>query len=282
MNDNFEACLAWIGREESDADTVTVSAVHRLAATLDRDEPKPKPGDILPTGWHVLLFANVVRRSQLGSDGHPQRGDFLPPIPLPRRMFAGKRTTFHTELRVGDDVRRRSVIKSVTPKQGRSGHMVFVTVVTEISSPRALAITDEQDIVYRGEADRNASVAAPQAAPESAVWNQVVTPDAVMLFRYSALTFNGHRIHYDFPYVTQTEGYPALLMNGGLATLLLYELARAHGKSIAHIASRNVRPLFVDRPISVQGAPSADGRRAKLWALDDGGALALSAEAEFR
>ena len=124
--------------------------------------------------------------------------------------------------------------------------------------------------------------ASPASARPQPAWRTAIEPTAALLFRYSALTFNGHRIHYDFPYVTQTEGYPALLMNGGLATLLLYELARAHGKAIAHIASRNVRPLFVDRPISVQGAPSADGRSAKLWALDDSGALALSAEAEFR
>jgi 3-methylfumaryl-CoA hydratase len=271
----------WIGREETDTDTVTVPSVHRLSATLDRDDPHPKPGDALPIGWHSILFPRVVRHSQIGPDGHPERGDFLPPVPLPRRMFAGKRITFHADLRVGDEVVKRSTIKSVTPKQGRTGQMVFVTVVAEISTPRGLAITEEQDIVYREEPEKGAAPPAPQPAPGTAKWKHTVTPDPVMLFRYSALTFNGHRIHYDLPYVTTVEGYPTLVMNGGLTTLLVFELARAHGKAIRHIVSRNVRPLFAGRPISVQGEPSADGKAGKLWALDDSGALALTADAEF-
>ena len=281
MSNNLEKLKQWIGREEVAVDYVTAPAVHRLAATLDLDEPMPRLGAPLPIGWHALLFPRVVRHAQIGGDGHPRRGDFLPPVPLPRRMFAGKRTTFHNDLCVGDEVHKRSVIKSITPKTGRSGRMVFVTVVAEISSPRGLAITEEQDIVYREETDKDAPPAAPQPAPARAEWNNVVTPDPVMLFRYSALTFNGHRIHYDLPYVTQTEGYPSLVMNGGLTTLLVFELARAHGKAIRYIASRNVRPMFVNRSISVQGAPDSDGKRGKLWALDDTGALSLSAEAEF-
>ncbi|MGH8616232.1 MAG: FAS1-like dehydratase domain-containing protein [Burkholderiales bacterium] len=271
----------WIGREESDTDFVTVPAVHRLSATLDRDDPHPKLGDVLPIGWHSMLFPRVVRQSQIGPDGHPARGDFLPPVPLPRRMFAGKRITFHADLRVGDEVTKRSTIKSVTPKQGRTGQMVFVTVVAEISSARGLAITEEQDIVYRDEPEKGAAPPAPQPAPGTAVWKNTVTPDPVMLFRYSALTFNGHRIHYDLPYVTQVEGYPTLVMNGGLTTLLVFELARANGAVIRHIASRNVRPLFVGRPIAIQGEPAAGGKAGRLWALDDTGALALTAEAEY-
>jgi 3-methylfumaryl-CoA hydratase len=199
-------------------------------------------------------------------------------------MFAGKRITFEGELRVGDEVTRESVIQSVTPKVGKSGQMVFVTVRPEICSPRGLAVVEEQDIVYREEPDPHAPrpPAAPMAAPGAAIWKKVVTPDPVMLFRYSALTFNGHRIHYDQPYVTGTEGYPALVMNGGLTTLLVFELARAKaGGPLRHMASRNVRPLFVDRPITLCGEPSADGRSAKLWAEDDTGAVALSATAEF-
>ena len=277
----FDDLQHWIGREETDMDFVTVPAVHRLAATLDRDDPLPKLGDALPIGWHSILFPRVVRQSLIGPDGHPQRGDFLPPVPLPRRMFAGKRIMFHTDLRVGDTVQKRAVIKSIAPKQGRSGRMVFVTVVAEISSERGLAITEEQDIVYREEPAADAAPAAPQPAPGHAVWEHRVMPDPVMLFRYSALTFNGHRIHYDLPYVTQTEGYPGLVMNGGLTTLLVFELARAHGACISHIASRNVRPLFVGHTVRLQGEPAADGRTAKLWALDDSGALALTADAQL-
>ena len=282
MTRNLEDLKKWIGEKETDVDYVTIPSVYRLAATLDRDDPMPKFGDELPIGWHQLLFPRIVRHSQIGADGHPARGDFLPPVPLPRRMFAGKRNTFHAPLKLGDEVRRESVIASVTPKQGRTGQMVFVTVKMEIHGPRGLAITEEQDIVYREEPDPNAPAPAPQQAPGKAVWMKKVTPDPVMLFRYSALTFNGHRIHYDHPYVTKVEKYPNLVMNGGLTTLLVFELARAYGPSpVRSLASRNVRPLFVNREITICGEPAADGKSAKLWAHDDTGALALSAEAEF-
>jgi 3-methylfumaryl-CoA hydratase len=282
LSQDLEKLKDWIGQRESDVDHVTVPSVHRLACTLDRDDPMPRVGDDLPTGWHSILFPRVVRQSQIGPDGHPKRGDFLPPVPLPRRMFAGKRIRFHAPLQVGDEVRRESTIRDVTLKQGRTGQMVFVTVQTDIHSPRGLAITEEQDIVYRGEPEPGAAAPAPQPAPGQAVWSNTVTPDPVMLFRYSALTFNGHRIHYDHPYVTQVEKYPNLVMNGGLTTLLVFELARAHSKTpLTYISSRNVRPLFVSRAITLGGEPSADGKTAKLWAQDDTGALALNATAEF-
>ncbi len=282
MTADLDSLKQWIGRSESAIDYVTVPAVDRLSATLDRDDAFPKIGDPLPVGWHSILFPRVVRHSQIGADGHPARGDFLPPVPLPRRMFAGKRTTFIAPLLIGDEVKRVSTIHNVTVKDGRSGRMVFVTVKTDISSPRGLAISEEQDIVYRGEPDKNAPPSPPQPAPGKAVWQHQVTPDPVMLFRYSALTFNGHRIHYDHPYVTGTEGYPNLVMNGGLTTLLVYELARTHGSTpIKYMSSRNVRALFVGRTITICGEPSADNKTAKLWAQDDSGALALSAEAEF-
>jgi 3-methylfumaryl-CoA hydratase len=284
MTQQLERLAEWIGNRESDVDYVTVPTVHRLSATLDRDDPRPKIGDPLPIGWHSILFPRVVRHSQIGPDGHPERGDFLPPVPLPRRMFAGKRITFAGELRVGDEVRRESVIQSVTPKVGKSGQMVFVTVRTEMSTDRGVAVVEEQDIVYREEPDPAAPrpAAAAMPAPGAAVWKKVVTPDPVLLFRYSALTFNGHRIHYDHPYVTGVEGYPTLVMNGGLTTLLVVELARANAASpLRYMASRNVKPLFVNRAITLCGEPAADGRSAKLWAEDDTGAVALSATAEF-
>jgi 3-methylfumaryl-CoA hydratase len=283
MTQLTERLREWIGRTESDVDYVTVPAVHRLAATLDRDDPVPRVGDPLPPGWHQVLFPRVVRHSQLGHDGHPKLGDFLPPVPLPRRMFAGKRATFHAELRVGDEVRRDSTIKDIVFKQGRTGQMAFVTVHTEMSTARGLAITEEHDYVYREPAPDGTPPQPPQPIPGKAVWSRTVTPDPVMLFRYSALTFNGHRIHYDLPYVTKAEGYPGLVMNGGLTTLLIFELARANAPApLRHIASRNVRALHVNRPIAFGGEPSADGRKAKLWAADSEGALALTAEAEFR
>ncbi len=282
MSAELENLKKWIGEQESGVDYVTIPFVHRLAATLDRDDAMPKMGDVLPVGWHASLFPRVARHAQIGPDGHPARGDFLPPVPLPRRMFAGKRSTFISDLRIGDELTRVSTIKDVTIKTGRTGQMVFVTVTADTTSPRGLAISEEQDIVYRQDPDKNAPPPPPQPAPGTAVWKNTVTPTEVMLFRYSALTFNGHRIHYDYPYVTQVEGYPGLVMNGGLTTLLVYELARAHAKSPVKIMiSRNVRPMFANRAISVCGEPSADGKSAKLWTQDDTGALTLSATAEF-
>ncbi len=283
MTQDLEKLKEWIGQKETDIDYVTIPSVNRLAATLDRDDAMPKFGEPLPPGWHSILFPRVVRHSQIGKDGHPERGDFLPPVPLPRRMFAGKRITMHQPLLIGDEVKRESTIMSVTPKTGRTGQMVFVTVKTDMISPRGVAITEEQDIVYREEPAPGAPPPEPQPAPGTAVWTKTVTPDPVMLFRYSALTFNGHRIHYDHPYVTAVEGYPERVMNGGLTTLLVFELARAHAQTpLKFVASRNVRPMFVNRAISVCGEPSADGKSAKLWTLDDTGALSLSATAEFQ
>ena len=197
-------------------------------------------------------------------------------------MFAGKRTTFHFPLRVGDTVTKDSEIAAVTIKEGRSGTMVFVTVRHDLSTKAGLAISEEQDIVYRGDPDPNAPPAPPQPVPGKAVWKKKIVIDPVLLFRYSALTFNGHRIHYDHPYVTKTEGYPNLVMNGGLTTLLLYELARDNNKApIAKMSSRNVRPLFCPDEFHVCGEPSADGKSAKIWAEDKTGALCVTATAEF-
>lgn len=282
MADLLAGLKKWVGEKETAVDFITVPAVHRLAAMLDRDDPMPRVGDAFPLGWHGILFPRVVRQSQIGPDGHPLRGDFLPPVPLPRRMFAGKRVTFHNDLRVGDEVRRESMIQDIELKSGRTGQMVFVTVRTDIHSPRGLAITEEQKIVYREAPDAAAPPPPPQAAPAQPRWEKVITPDPVMLFRYSALTYNGHRIHYDLPYVTQVEGYPGLIVNGGLTTLFAFELAREHGpRPIVSFSSRNVRPLIVGQSLHVCGAPSADNKSAKLWVANHEGAVALTADAQF-
>ncbi len=282
MAQNLEKLKDWIGERETDVDYVTIPSVHRLAATLDRDDAMPKNGDPLPPGWHTLLFPRVVRQSQVGHDGHPTRGDFLPPVPLPRRMNAGRRTWLIAALHVGDEVKKEASIKDVVIKQGRTGQMVFVTVKTDILSPRGLAITDEMDVVYREEPAPDAPKAPAKTPPANAVWTKVFNADPVVLFRYSALTFNGHRIHYDYPYVTQKEGYPGLVQNGGLTNLLLFELARAHAKTpVKYLSARNLRPMFADQPFTLCGAPSADGKSAQLWTVDATGAQATEAAVEF-
>ena len=282
MAQDLEKLKDWIGQRETDVDYVTIPAVHRLAATLDRDDPVPKFGDPLPPGWHTILFPRVVRHSQVGHDGHPTRGDFLPPVPLPRRMNAGRRTWIHEPLRIGDEVKKEALIKEVTLKEGRNGQMVFVTVKTDMLGPRGLAITEEMDVVYREEPKADAPKAVPKAPPGKGAWTKSFNPDPVVLFRYSALTFNGHRIHYDHPYVTQKEGYPGLVQNGGLTNLLLFELARAHAATpVKYLSARNMRPMFADQPFTLCGEPAADGKSAKLWTVDITGAQATDASVEF-
>lgn len=274
---------AWVGRSESAEDTIDRLRLAGFAATLDRPLDELAPGGALPPLWHWMFFQTWVPQSGLGPDGHPKRGGFLPPVHhLPRRMWAGGRVSFRGPLFAGEPMTRKSTIVAIREKTGSTGALVFVTVRHVVSGPRGVAIEEEQDIVYRGLEGAAVKQAGTPPPPPEGAFTETVTPDPVMLFRYSALTFNGHRIHYDHPYVTGVEGYPNLVMNGGLTTLLVYELARTHGSTpVKFMSSRNVRALFVNRTITVCGEPSADNRTAKLWAQDDSGALALTAEAEF-
>jgi len=270
----------WIGREETRHDQITSWPLEALAATLDRSDPPPRAGDAVPPLWHWLYFLPTERQSELGPDGHPQRGGFLPPIDLPRRMWAGSRFEFHDPLRVGDQITRVSRIVSVHEKQGRSGALVFVVVRHEVSSPRGLALTEEHDIVYRDLARPGDPVPTPQPAPTEAAWDRIIHPDDVLLFRYSALTFNGHRIHYDRRYCTDTEGYPGLVVHGPLIATLLLDLLRRNlpDAMVTKFQFRAVSPLFDDAPFTVCGA--ADGDTVSLWARS-GQTLAMTASASL-
>lgn len=273
---------SWIGRSEVADDTVTTVPVKALSATLDRDDPSPRAGDPLPPLWHWLYFLPLHRQSELGPDGHAKRGGFLPPVPLPRRMWAGGRFVFHQSLRVGEAIQRTSTVADVTHKQGRTGPLVFVLVRHEIAGENGLALVEEQDIVYREVAAANEARTEPKRAPAGAVWRREIVPDAVLLFRYSALTFNGHRIHYDHPFVTKVEGYPGLIVHGPLIATLLVDLLRRNIEAgLTRFAFRAVRPLFDTAPFAVCGVPEGDGRAAKVWAQDAEGFLAMEAEAEF-
>ena len=276
----------WIGKTEIRHDHVTVPMAERMAATLDRDDPTPRLGDKLPIGWHSMLFPRIARRSMVGRDGHPQLGDFIPPMPLPRRMFAGRRSQFIADLRLGDAVTCTSVIASITPKTGKSGPMIFLTLRHSIESPRGLAIVEEQDVVYRedtaGSGASSAAATKHSDTTDAARWMREHTADEVTLFRYSALTFNGHRIHYDLPYVTGVEGYPGLVVNGGLTTLYLYELLRDHApRPLKSMSTRNLRPLFAHQPFSVHAEPAADSSGATLWAVNMRGEKILDGHCEF-
>ena len=274
---------SWIGRREQVDDLVAPSRAAALAATLDRDDPAPLPGDALPPPWHWMLCLPAVRQSALGLDGHPARGGFQPPVPLPRRMWAGGRLTFPQPLRVGEAVQRRSQVISVEHKSGRSGDLVFVLVRHEFHGANGLAVTEEHDIVYR---DLPAAVLpAPTlvAAPDDGAWQRRIVPDDVLLFRYSALTFNGHRIHYDRRYATEVEGYPGLVVHGPLIATLLLDLLRRNlpTAAIAAFEFKALQPLFDIAPFSVHGQPEADGKTVRLWARDAEGWLAMSASARL-
>ena len=275
----------WQGRTEAAQDTATAAPVAALSATLDRDDPAPTAGTPLPALWHWMYFLPHARHREIGPDGHPRRGGFLPPVPLPRRRWAGGRLQWEgaNPLRVGEPVERSSRIQSVAHKGGRSGELVFVQVEHVYRNAQGLALTEEHDIVYRAEAQPGDPVPAPQKPPLAGqqAWSRTITPDAVLLFRYSALTFNGHRIHYDRQYVTEVEGYPGLIVHGPLIATLLLDLLRRElpGAHLAGFAFKAVRPTFDLHPFSVHGKPSADGRSVQLWAQDHEGFLTMQGTA---
>ncbi len=276
--DNLQA---WIGRTEERTDTITAVPPAALAATLDRDDLVTAVGTALPPLWHWLYFLPMARQSELGADGHAKRGGFLPPVPLPRRMWAGSRLAFEQPLRIGDAVHRESRIAALTSKDGRSGPLVFLTVEHEIANDAGVAVREAHDIVYRDLPAPGAPAVVAPEAPRDETFAREVVPDDVLLFRYSALTFNGHRIHHDRRYVTEVEGYPGLIVHGPLiATLLLDLLRRARpDEVVARFEFKAVSPLFDLHPFSVCGRP--DGARGySLWARNHEGGLAMQARAE--
>ena len=281
MSPSFEHLAEWIGRTESAADTITAAPVAALAALLDRDDAPPAPGDAIPPLAHWLYFLPIHRQSRIGPDGHAARGEFLPPVELPRRLWAGSRIQFLRPLAIGAHATRVSRIAGVQAKAGRSGPLVFVTVHHEVSDAAGLAVSDEHDIVYRGETSK--AVADPVPAATGETWSREIRPDPVLLFRYSAVTFNGHRIHYDHPYVTQVEGYPGLVVHGPLIATLLLDLLRRHrpGAAVKTFAFRALRPLFDTAPFTLCGAPLEARNAAELWTRDAEGAVTMQATATW-
>ncbi|MGW8420079.1 FAS1-like dehydratase domain-containing protein [Comamonas sp. HJ-2] len=274
---------SWQERSETMSDVITAAPLRALSATLDRDDPVPEDGSAVPALWHWLYFLPHARQSEIGPDGHPRRGGFLPPVPLPRRMWAGGRLRWETDnpLRLGQEVQRVSTIRSVQHKTGRSGELLFVLVEHRFSNQDGLALTEEHDIVYRAAARPGDPVPPPQQPPLAgqAAWSRSIVPDDVLLFRYSALTFNGHRIHYDRRYVTQVEGYPGLIVHGPLIATLLLDLLRRQlpGARVVAFDFKALRPTFDLHPFSVHGKPRDDGRTIDLWAQDHEGLLTMQA-----
>ncbi len=269
----------WIGRSETREERLAPFPANALAATLDRSDPPYREGDALPPLWHWLHFLPISPLAEAGEDGHPARGGFLPPVPLPRRMWAGSRLAFLRPLLIGETSRRVSTVTKVEHKAGKSGDLVFVTVRHELTGEQGPSIEEEHDIVYRGLPTPGAPAPAAIAAPADPGWRFAIRPDPVLLFRYSALTFNSHRIHYDLDYVTRVEGYPGLIVHGPLiATLLLDGLRRAHPeRRVAHFAFRAIAPTFHTDAFAVAGILAGD--EARLWAEKDG---SLTMEATAR
>ncbi len=276
----------WIGNTETVADVATATPYAALSATLDRAHERPPVGTPLPALWHWLYFLPLYAQSEVGPDGHALRGEFLPPVPLPRRMWAGSQLEFHRPLRIGDSLKRVSTIQDVSEKTGRTGSLVFVKVRHEIrrQDESEIALTEFHDIVYREAAKPGDVAPPPVAAPAHAAWERRWVPDDVLLFRYSALTFNGHRIHYDRRYVTEVEGYPGLIVHGPLLATLLLDLLRQRlpDAVVARYEFRAIRPTFDINHFFVCGEPQADGKTFHLWAKDHEGWLTMDATAVIK
>jgi len=277
---------AWIGRSETMHDVAGRTPVAALTATLDHPPAELPSGTVLPPLWHWLYFLPIHRQSEIGADGHAKRGGFLPPVPLPRRMWAGSQFEFVSPIRIGDRLARTSTIEDVTSKEGRTGSLVFVKVRHEVrcNEAAAPALIEFHDIVYRDAKRPSDKEPPPQPAPSGAPWQREIVPDDVLLFRYSALTFNGHRIHYDRKYVTEVEGYPGLIVHGPLIATLLMDLLRRQmpDADVAAFRFKAVRPTFDLHPFKVNGALQEDGRTVRLWAQDHEGWLTMDATATLR
>ena len=269
----------WIGRQETRRDVLQLQPAHFMQAAIGR-QPSLTDADALPPLWHWLYFLEAKPAGELGRDGHPRKGGFLPPVSLPRRMWAGGRFEFHRPLRFGTAVVKNSTIKDVVEKDGRSGRLCFVTVLHELFDGDALALSEEHDIVYREAPAPDAPAPATQPAPADAEASEEFAPSEVLLFRYSALTFNGHRIHYDVDYAREVEGYDGLVFHGPLTATLLVDLAcRAFGRQPRRFSFRGLAPLAGMAPFRLEGRRSGD--TMGLWARRHDGAMAMTAEAAF-
>ena len=263
---------AWVGRTEEATDSISPRQARQMAATLGETwgTCPLDQGDALPNLWHWMGWLPEAPMAGLGADGHPAKGGFLPPIPLERRMWAGGRLTFHSALRIGMPMQRKSEILKVSEKTGGAGDMVFVTVGHQTYGPDGLAVTEEQDIVYVA-MPTVFSPPPPIAAPENAAWIENPSMDTVRLFRFSALTFNAHRIHFDLPYARDVEKYPGLIVHGPLQAILLMEAARRH-ETRRHLASfrfRGVRPLFHFNDVRLMAGPMTADTQALCTATED-------------
>ena len=269
-----ETLNAYVGRSRAEHDVVTANQAQAMAALLDRDPAQFQTGAALPEYWHWIYFKPIVPQSNLGTDGHPRRGTFLPPIDLPRRMWAGGRLQFLHPIGIGDEIERKTEILSVEEKDGRSGKLVVLKLRHLVSNASGPCVDEQQDLVYC-EIPKPDQPSRQQArAPDNVDWQETFIPNTVILFRFSALTFNNHRIHYDYPYVTQVEGYRGLVVHGPLTALLLLEAAKRHAtRAPISYEYRAIGPLFNDEPITLSGRTKETA--SEVWAIGPTGAVAM-------
>ncbi len=285
MTDNLERLKDWIGKTEVMQERASVDRIQGLAALLDKPDT-PREGEPVGPMGHWCYFKPRVRQSEVGPDGHPKRGGFMPPVPLPRRMFGGFRATYHKPLILGEMMRKEAKIKSVQIKTGGTGTLVICTVANRFSGEAGLAIEEEHDFIYRDNppvdaADGSGNSGKTAMAPTDFKYSGEITPDPVMLFRYSACTFNGHRIHYDYKYVTEVEGYPGLIVHGPLIATFLMELGIANNpdRTLTTYSFQARAPLFGNSPFTVAGKPSATG--CDLWSITPEGRISATGAVAF-
>lgn len=280
---DLDAIRSHIGRRSASTDVVTPGPANLLRLALSRPEPELRDGDALPPGWHKLYFLPTYRPDELHADGTPKDAGVIPPMPLPRRMFAGESVRYHRPLRIGEAVRGETELTDISAKTGGTGTLVFATAVHRIFGPDGLAIEEERRTVFREEIKAGRQNQAPRRdpAPADVPWRQRVEADAVLLFRFSALTFNSHRIHYDRKWAMEVEGYPGLVVHGPLASTLLIDFARDHagGRAIRASSAQARAPLFDTAPFELRGRPTATG--CEVWTVTPEGTIAMSMAVEL-
>jgi 3-methylfumaryl-CoA hydratase len=282
---NIDDLKTHIGRRLTAADVIHSGPANLLRLALGRPDAELRAGDALPPAWLALYFLPRFSPDELRPDGSPRDAGVVPAMPLPRRMFAGESVRFHRQLRIGDPVRRETELADMSVKSGGTGTLVFATVLSRVFGPDGLAVEEERRTVFREEVKAGERNQAPrrEPAPADVPWRREVTADPVLLFRFSALTFNSHRIHYDRSWAMETEGYPGLVVHGPLTTTLLIDFARDcnPGRTVRSYVTQARAPLFDTTPFELRGRPTADGRGAQLWAVTPGGTIAMSADIEL-
>jgi 3-methylfumaryl-CoA hydratase len=283
---DIDALRRHIGKTIVEHDLATAAPLHGLIVTFDRDELPPRDGDPVQPGWHNAYFLQMSRKAALGEDGLPVASDLLPQMPFPRRMYAGADITFHDVIRVGDQLRRESTLSDISLRSGSTGDLIFVTQTRRIFTPRGLALEEQGHSVFRQEVPAGTTSDPPKRStpPDGLPWRRTIEVDPVSLFRYSALTFNPHRIHYDRGYATAVEGYQGLIVHGPYSQQCLLDFARDQrpGRTMTAFSQRARAPLFDTAPFTLAGRPSPEAvDKVELWALTPEGTIAMQATATF-